>query len=93
MCDERSWNNIYQGSVHRFVLDFSFLAVSNKLLEICNWLITNVTTMLPVMWCHALKDHRCITKNVQQNPLCLIVVMNKINLFSCYIFLYTCFQN
>jgi hypothetical protein len=35
MFDERPWNNIYQGSVHHFALDFSFLAVSDKLLEIC----------------------------------------------------------
>jgi len=35
LCDERPWNNIYQGSVRHFALDFSLLAVDNKLFEIC----------------------------------------------------------
>jgi hypothetical protein len=35
MYDERPWNKVYEASVHRFALDFSFLAVSDKLLEIC----------------------------------------------------------
>ena len=32
---ERPWNNVYQGNVLRFAVDFSLLAVSEELVEIC----------------------------------------------------------